>query len=301
MQLFLKAAEIWQPDARGVSLRLSSSYYGDLVEFADVSQDMTFDFGEGLPGAAWAARRPLVWTDLGIGAFKRTEAAAQAGIACGIAIPILVGDFLLAVAVLFCGKAEAVIGAVEVWENPPGSDTELRLTDGYYGDLERFEWVSRRLSIMRGRGLPGGAWELGGPLILNDLGSSNTFLRARNAAEAGITTGLAMPYLDTEDGVQVLTLLSAKGTPIARRFEIWTPDGESEALRFAAGHCEAGTDLTAKYAGVAVSKGEGPLGEVWLSGKPQVTAGGAAASGEPTIVLPVIARARLAAVVALVL
>jgi len=298
MSSFIKAAEIWHPDARGLTLELGSSYYGELNEFAAVSKDAIFRFGEGLPGRTWAERRPLVWANLENGEFKRVDAAKSAGIACGLSIPIFAGEFLLAVVVLFFAKDEETTGAVEVWENIPGSNNELKLADGYYGELKQFEWVSRRLAVIRGRGLPGMAWKLGVPFIIDDIGESNTFLRARNARASGITTGLAIPIMSQQSDVQILTFLSAKDTPIARRFEIWLPDAAHRHLNFSAGHCETGNHLAAQFADAPIAKGDGPLGEAWLTGKPVI----AEIQGEDTrmLILPVIASGLLTAMVVFV-
>lgn len=189
---------------------------------------------------------------------------------------------------------------MEVWQNVHGSDSELKLADGYYGELDRFEWVSRRLSIMRGRGLPGSAWERGMPVVIDDLSRSNTFLRARNAAQAGITTGLAIPFNHMNSDVHILTLLSAKGSPIARRFEIWTRDEQKQVLRFDSGHCSAATDLAQHYAQAEIRKGEGPIGEAWLTGRPLV-ANGAHEDSDVVIVLPVFNGCQLNALVTLAL
>lgn len=301
MQLFIKAAEIWVPDASGLMLELDASHYGDLMEFEAVSKEIRFGYGEGLPGETWAAAQPLIWKDLDNGHFMRADAAKNSGIVCGVSIPVFSGEFLLAVAVLFCGKGDEATGAIEVWENAAGSSSELKLSEGYYGDLERFEWISRRLTIVRSHGLPGTAWESGMPFMMNDLGSSGTFLRARNAAEAGITTGLAIPFSALGGDVQVLTFLSAKGTPIARRFEIWAVEGD--ALAMVSGHAESGADLLAQYAGVMFAKGEGEIGKVWLTGKPVIASvadGSSIETGnERALMLPVINAGQLVSVVVL--
>lgn len=302
MQLFIKAAEIWHPDACGQSLKLSSYYYGDLNAFEATSKVIDFDYGEGLPGQTWAAKKPLVWTDLDNDLFKRSEAAKQAGIECGISIPVFVGDFLMSVVVLFCGRSADVKGAVEVWANPDASDMELKLSEGYYGDLERFEWISRRLTIMNGRGLPGAAWAKGTPMIMDNLGESSSFLRARKAAEAGITTGLAIPFFDTQSDVQILTLLSASGTPIAHRFEIWSVDAEKDALVFTDGYCVSGTNLAELHQEKYISRGMGRLGEVWRCGKPVIVQEDAKDSvGRTLVILPVIRDAKLQSIVTLLL
>lgn len=160
MQLFIKSAEIWVSDGGYLSRELYSSHYSDASEFETISKDIRFAYGEGLPGETWKAGQPLIWTDLDNGSFKRAEAARNIGLVCGVSIPVFAGDFLLAVVVLFCGKGDEASGAIEVWGNADGSARELKLVEGYYGDLERFEWISRRLAIMRNHGLPGIAGKL---------------------------------------------------------------------------------------------------------------------------------------------
>lgn len=303
MNFFLKAAEIWLPDRDAARLSLGSSYYGEVPAFADASRDMHFSLGQGLPGQTWEVGHPLIWTDLDRETFMRSGAARDSGLSSAISIPVFGCDFLQAVLVLFFAGGEDLSGAVELWTSNLDNDSELTLLDGYYGDLERFEWISRRLTVMRGRGLPGEAWASERPVIIEDLGASNSFLRARNAAEAGITTGLALPMLRDGMPAHIVTLLSAKGTPIARRFEIWTvqPDGR---LRFRDGYCDDGTDLHAEYVDVSYARGDGPMGLVWLTGEPRIgafvnSAAGADEREQQMILLPVTDRQKMVAVVAL--
>jgi hypothetical protein len=300
VQQFIKAIEIWVPGTESPELELASASYGDLEAFKNASETMRFAYDEGLPGKTWSTGQPIVLTDFSKSYFQRAEAAERARIECGLSFPVFCGDFLQAVVVLFCGGGANVVGAMEVWHNT--TDSELELIDGYYGELDRFEWVSRRLSIMKGRGLPGSAWEKGKPIIIDDIGNSNSFLRASNAAKVGITTGLAIPFFNIGSGVQVLVFLSAKGTPIARRFEIWLPDADpdNDTLRFDAGQSVVGQDLAAKYAGTSIKKGEGLLGQCWLTGRPTV-APIEDEDGNVIIVLPVIDQGSLNSIVSLVL
>ena len=309
MALFIKAAEVWQPDTSGRHLVLSSAHYGDyhadpssadtLEEFKSASQSMRFAIDEGLPGKTWAERRPLIWTNLESEHFQRSELADIAGLVCGLSIPVFAGEFLTGVVVLFCAAGDQMSGAVEVWQNRDYYDNELQLKDGYYGKLERFEWISRRLTIMRGRGLPGSAWAQSTPLIITNLPESSSFLRASNAADCGITTGMAIPFFCTKRDVQVVTFLSTLSTPVARRFEIWRPDTEHRYLLFSHGFCAEGTDLQTRFRGTAFARGEEGMGEVWLTGRPLVHASDPL-NQERTVYIPFIIDGVLQAVISFV-
>ena len=53
---FVQVAEVWVPkDGR---LVFASGDYGDLKDFAAVSGQESFGYGEGLPGKAWAGVHP---------------------------------------------------------------------------------------------------------------------------------------------------------------------------------------------------------------------------------------------------
>ena len=67
-----------------------------------------------------------------------------------------------------------------------------------------------------------------------------------------------------------MTLLSARDTPIARRFEIWVPDATGDALVFHSGDCDQNTALAGDYRSAKVGKGDGTIGQVWQSGIPAV-------------------------------
>ena len=304
MNAFITAAEVWALDDSGRYLTLKSSHYSGHTakrseDFHSVSQAMRFAIGEGLPGETWVQRRPLIWTDLTAPHFLRRELAEIAGLACGLSIPVYAGEFLLAVVVLFFAAPNRISGAVEVWQNRDYYDSELRMVDGYYGGLERFEYISRALTIMRGRGLPGRAWSESSPIIMTNLASSDGFIRSRNAAECGMTTGLAIPFFNTGRDVQVVTFLSTEHTPAANCFEVWRPDESHRYMLFDRGYCAAGTDLKTLYRGKAYDRGESSMGQVWLTGRPLVEKVDEP-DGEACLYLPFIVDGLLKAVVKLV-
>ncbi len=303
MPYFIKAAEAWLPDLSGQHLVLASATYSELQgealsAFQSESEESRFRINEGLPGKTWAARRPLIWTDLNTNHFKRREVANIAGLVCGASIPVFAGEFMLGIIVLFFADSDASNGAVEVWQNRDYYDRELRLVDGYYGELSNFEFISRHLTIMKGRGLPGLAWESSAPVIMTQLGEANGFLRARNAAESGITSGLAIPFFYTDRDVQALVLLSTQQTPIAKRFEIWAPDQSELYLLFQDGVCAEGSDLQATYRGAAFDRGDSALGHTWLTGRPMVES--SSVSTEAVVYIPLLMSGALQSIVKLV-
>ncbi len=213
---FVEVSEVWVPkDGR---LVLEQGDYGRHDAFAAVSGSESFGPGEGLPGKAWADARPVVLKEFEGSYFKRTEAAKAAGLTSAVAVPVFAGDELKAVLTVICADSDGRVGAIEVWTEKDGL---LMLDDGYYGAARHFEFVSQHTHFPRGQGLPGGVWASKTPILMRDLGAGYRFIRADSAGKAGLTTGLGLPVPVPGDRTYVLTLLSALGTPIARRFEIW--------------------------------------------------------------------------------
>jgi hypothetical protein len=265
---FIRVVEIWHPTPDGKQLQFFDGYYGPLDEFRTASETMRFGFDEGLPGKAWASGHPIILKQFANSYFKRTEAAQAAGLTCGVAMPVMAGDDLKAVVVLFCGDDEAHVGAIELWHNDPDRSFEMRLVDGYYGAADLFAFNSKYTKFPRGFGLPGRVWKANMPLIVKDLYRSQSFLRWKEAVEIGINRGLGIPYPQASGQIWVMTFLSAFDTPIARRFEIWVPNEAGSVLTFHSGDCDQNTQLATDYQSVTIGKGEGTIGEVWSSGVP---------------------------------
>lgn len=283
---FIRVIEVWVPDAAGDRLILEGGLYGELAEFQQWSANERFARGEGLPGKAWERQLPVVLNEFTPDNFRRTESAHAAGLTSGIAIPVFNGVQLSAVILFLCGEVDSATGAIEVWCD--NGREELSLTDGYYGDMERFEWISRRTTFPRGRGLPGKVWLVAQPVVVADLAHSTSFLRAHNAAEAGITTAIAIPFyspLVKGDLSAVTLFLSSNATPIAGRFEIWVQDRTRDLLMFGAAVEQASNQFEPMDAKRTIAKGRGILGEVALSSVPRVVSGlrqVPEASGDPS-------------------
>lgn len=311
MNTFVKVIEVWVPDRDRTMLELGAGLYGSHDAFRKVSELKRFFYNEGLPGRAWASGKPVVLTQFDDSYFRRVDAARQVGLTAGIALPVFSGSFLMGVVVFLCGDEDAHAGAIEVWGRDAEKTSEMILIDGYFGSLEKFEWISRHVNMGRGRGLPGGVWDTRMPLLMDDIGHSDNFVRASNAERAGIDTGLGIPCLLGSNEVYAVTFLSARDTPIARRFEIWVPAG-SGGLVFQSGHCDQDIEIEMNYRSSSIAKGEGIIGRVWLTGVPAVcddlntdnsVAGRSAclAGLQSMLALPVIDGAKLTAVVAMYL
>ncbi len=308
MKTFIRAVEVWLPNADRSQLEHGGGCYGAGSQMARVSREMCFGRGEGLPGRAWEEGRPVVLHAFEGSYFRRSAAALADGLTCGIALPVFGGDYINAVVVFFCGDDEAHAGAVEVWHNDPTVSKDMTLADGHYGrTADTFEFISRRTAFRIGTGLPGQAWQQAAPVFLDDLGRGSGFLRGDSAVKVGINRGLAVPCATPGPDIYVLAFLSALGTPIARRVEIWQPDASGQALVLRAGFCESAGALGDSPRRVA--RGQGTVGRCWLSGLPGTAAGLAGEPGgaadipglEAMVVLPVLQDARFVAAVAMYL
>ena len=266
---FIRAAEIWVPGPDGV-LAFGEGLYGRLDAFAMHSRGVTFAQGQGLPGRAWASRHPEVIASLQDDpAFLRGAAALAAGLTSGIALPVFSGADVRAVVVLFCGDDSDNVGAIEVWENDPETDAQIGLYDGYYGGAELFEMTSTMKRFGRGFGLPGAVWATGLPLVIRDLYRSERFLRQEEARSVGLTLGLGLPSPYDPGRTWVVTFLSALGTPIAERFEIWTPNGD--VLCYDAKLSEGDLSNADPRRPGRVAPGEGLLGRALAAGMPMAS------------------------------
>lgn len=275
MSTFIKVIEIWTPTPDKRGLALADALYGRYDELKKVSEQRIFLFDEGLPGKAWSSASPQIITDLEHSYFRRKDEAARAGLNVGIAIPIFVGEFLLAVVVLLCSEKSAeekiLAGAIELWAKHDEKSIELSLVDGYYGSLKRLEEASRNMRFAKGSGLPGLVWDYRIPMIVADMSDSSVFQRASTATIEGITSAIGLPLLYYTEKEYVLTFLSAHSTPIALRFEIWMPDSKHDFLFFHTGKCEQGEDIHKLYKDKQIERGSGLLGKVWLTGVPAIS------------------------------
>ena len=209
MKTLIRVTEIWVPNKQRTHLEFFDGLYGELAEFKGASESMVFAYGEGMPGKAWATRRPVILHSFDNSYFLRTEAAQKAGLTAGIALPIFAGDYLQAVIVFFIGDDLENVGGIEVWSNTPAESFDMGMEDGYYGTAETFEWTARHTKFRPGFGLPGTVWQSGMPCIMQDLLSSKRTLRQDSNVRIGISKGVGIPCSYDSKQAVVMTFLSA--------------------------------------------------------------------------------------------
>lgn len=288
---FIRTLEYWVPSDDASMLEFGGGLFGNAKRFEAATRNLCFGRGEGLPGQAWECGHPLMLKSLEAPGFRRAGAAKADGLTCAIALPVVVGEQLRAVVVLFCGDDDDHAGAIELWHNAPEDSSDMGLLDGYYGTTgDTFEFLSRSTSFRCGTGLPGRAWASQLPVFMPDLGRGSGFLRADSAIKVGINRGFAIPCDATNGQIYVLAFLSALATPIARQVDVWQPDAQASTLI----HSFSFSEATAA-AGVTSEKPlaipQDLVGQVYASGVP-------AAQGN-SLLLPVVMQQRVTAVLAL--
>ena len=85
--------EAWLPNADRSRLKCHPVWHGvapGLAEFRQISRQLSFAPGEGLPGRVWQTKQPEWIADLGPQSrFPRLEVARRAGLAAGLGVPVL--------------------------------------------------------------------------------------------------------------------------------------------------------------------------------------------------------------------
>ncbi|OCX67079.1 hypothetical protein BFP70_02625 [Thioclava sp. SK-1] len=126
------AIEIWKD--QGDVLMLDDGYYGEAKDFEWVSQHTHFMYGQGLPGAVWAANMPILMRDLGQGyAFVRADSAGKAGLKTGLGLPIPMPDDKSMVLTLLSSPGTPIAHRFEIWDaraEAVGASKKAVLIDG---------------------------------------------------------------------------------------------------------------------------------------------------------------------------
>ncbi|MFI4876462.1 MAG: hypothetical protein ACIALR_14025 [Blastopirellula sp. JB062] len=159
-------------------------------------------------------------------------------------------------------------GAIAAWELWRRDDRdELKLSAGVYRNLPYIERITPYVRFPRRSGMPGEIWENRRAACVLDLGESLNFMRASGARSAGLTSGVGLPFMQSEfELANVLLLLGSRQTPLFSQVEIWTPDDDS------AGLVRTGSidDAAAKSSPSRLRLGEGLAGYVAAARYPKL-------------------------------
>jgi hypothetical protein len=272
---FIKAAELWVPDAEGHVLEFQSGIFGvPAWGFATMTRSMCFGRAEGLPGRAWDEGRPLLLSPLEGSYFRRADAARTLGWTSALAIPYFAIGAIQAVLVFFCGNAASTAGALELWRTQPDYGAALTLQDGAYGpDAAAFEAHTRGVALGPGVGLPGVAQQSGTARFIEDLGGmQDGFVRAELAADHGLVRGLAVPWGQYNGVDYVAAFLASEMLPLAHRVERWELDDSGGRLQRAYAFSELHGGHSTVVASMPVPSGvtAGAIGKAWLTGLPAI-------------------------------
>lgn len=149
-------------------------------------------------------------------------------VAAVLAFPIYRAGHIVSVLAFAAAADPAALGVFEIWE-PHGEFDEVKLTQGYYSQLDRFQNVSSFIRFEKGSGLPGLVWQRRCAVVHNDLPNHPDFLRAAGASAEALTTAVGVPIFD-DDFVASVVLISSAKSPLARGIEIWIPDADGFSL-----------------------------------------------------------------------
>lgn len=215
----VQGVELWVPMEN--ALVLSAGAYGPHTELARESARSRFRKGEGLPGAVWDQQRALVWHDLSTH-FMRGGHAEAAGIDAAVAFPWFKGNELAGVVTLLLTASADASAAIEVWNHDDVVDV-LRHGGGLYVKAPELAKLSTLIQFPYAAGLPGLSWSVGTPVVMNDVRSSNEFIRAELAARAGLRRAIGIPIFRQRRVVHVVTFIGSETESFLRAFELFVP------------------------------------------------------------------------------
>jgi hypothetical protein len=213
----VQGVELWVPKEDKLILRCGA--YGRHTEFARVSAKSRFRRGEGLPGAVWATGQALVWRDLATH-FVRTELAAAAGIDTAIGLPWFHGRDLAGVLTFLLTSSTSSPACAEVWSHDETFNV-LKHGGGLYARAKGFEQITKVLQFPYVAGLPGLTWSRGIPVVMDDVGVSNEFVRAEAARMAGLKRAVGVPIYHERRVAHVLTLIASASECFIRACQLF--------------------------------------------------------------------------------
>lgn len=185
--------EVWEHNGTG-ELEHADGYYGNLTAFEEVSRQIKFRRGVGLPGLVFQHGTPQIIDDLKkSNSFLRAAAARDSDVESGLGIPLYCGD-VVTHAILFLSAASTPLArAFEVWA--PDDDGRLRREQAFCSpELEAFGVARAALSFGSGEDLAGRVLASSLPFAVST--ETRAYPQLNSARDAGIDLALALPIDD---------------------------------------------------------------------------------------------------------
>ncbi|MEM1109608.1 MAG: GAF domain-containing protein [Planctomycetota bacterium] len=205
------AIELWAGTKGRFELSLDQYYYAGLERFSRISQYVNFPMGAGLPGQIWETALPGIVPDLATAkGFLRSSGAESDGLSVGLGIPVMRRTDLRSVLLLLSSEASPIARVHEIWVEDPEKPGTLTRSMGVYGGHAELAEASKDLafSVSSKEGLPGQAWALGKPLLLDGVEAMGDagMKRVDAVRAAGLSYALAWPTI-VVDRVRAVVLL----------------------------------------------------------------------------------------------
>lgn len=214
---FVTSIEVWLPEGNQVVAAGRATL--PAVNHGPPRPARHCRYGEGLPGATWASRRALIWSD------RDAANVALSADNVHVGLPCFEAQRLAGVVILALNAAASSVGCLELWR-PADAIGALRHEAGHYPGLGEFERLSALLQFPRGTGLPGRTWATGDCQVIADVTQSDAFLRADWASRAKLKAGIGLPIYADENVTQVLTLFAGGERPFISALDSFIPNGE---------------------------------------------------------------------------
>lgn len=220
---YVRGIEVWEPNADRSRLLLKQSSYRDADAMADISKDLSFAIDEGLPGDVWKTRMPVFYRRLTSGPFRRTDAAAAAGLTTGVGIPIFCDGKVVSIILLLLDGGESLKTVIEHWRVSATSN-RYALFGGIYSNCEKLRRLSEHVVFPIGEGLPGFIAERQMPYLGTRFADDSNAVRGVAIAAEQLHSGLGLPLTDSGAASDdVLLLFNSDSTPLFRMIQIWKP------------------------------------------------------------------------------
>lgn len=164
------------------------------------------------------------------------------------------------------------IQVIEVW-TPTRDRQRLELAGLLDGGHTEFAAAAAQTSFAYDEGLPGKAWSLQRPIILDDLQATPWFRRKDEAGRARLTAGIALPVFAGDYLVAVVTFFCSDNEENVGTIELWHNDGAlASGMTLLEGHFGILESFRFKSSHTTFMRGFGLPGLVWESNRPVLMA-----------------------------